>query len=110
MALNAGSLLQTMLGAAATAAGNDWAKVQDVATHELQIFAMRLVEIERALMSGQIKRPVAVQLVAMARNHMIATVALLSTMLIMAAQHALDAAVAAVVNTVNTSVGFQLVA
>jgi hypothetical protein len=106
--LNAGDLAKNMLSEGAKIAGAEWKDISEVATHEFTIFTQRIVEIAQGLASGQLTEEVSGMLLSMARNHMVATIATLTTKLAMAIQKIVDAAVKAISAIVNTAIGFPL--
>jgi hypothetical protein len=107
--LDPGALAQKMISKATNVAGADWADIAQVATHEFHVLGQRIVEIANAFDAGRLPQDVAIQLFAMARNHMIATIAMLSTKLVMMVQKIVDAAVSVIRSAVNTKIGFALV-
>jgi hypothetical protein len=104
------ALAETMrLKAAATAAAG-WQDIRETAEHEFRVLARRIDEIAGAVEQGQITKPeTAIRLFAMAKNHLVATLALLNTLVLMTAQKIVDAAVAAIRETVNSKIGFALI-
>jgi hypothetical protein len=106
--LNAGDLAKSMLSEGAKVAGAEWKDIRDVATHEFQIFTQRIVEIARGFASGQLTEEVSGMLLSMSRNHMVATIAMLTTKVAMAIQKIVDAALKVIASVVNTAIGFPL--
>jgi hypothetical protein len=106
--LNIGQLFNSILTAGRNAAGAGWTKIVSVATHEFQVIAHRIVQIGQALASGQSTKADAKDLMKLARNHVVATIATLTTLVLGTVQKIVNAALSAVSAAVNTAVGFTL--
>ena len=105
-----GALAEKMGLKAAEVAAGGWQDIKETAEHEFRVLAKRIDDIADAIQQGQIKKPeTAVRLFEMAKNHLIATLALLNTLVVMTAQKIVDAAVAAIREVVNAKIGFALI-
>lgn len=109
MPLNVNQLASTMLSGAATTAGNAWSQIQSAAVVEIRGLAQRLAAIAAAFVSGQITKDMARRHLRTARFHVIATIAMLTSVVEAAVERIINAALTAVRDAVNTAIGFTLV-
>lgn len=108
MALNVKSLATAMLGAAKGELSDHWPEVKDYATSEAKKTAETLALIERLSLTGQINVTQAKALLRMQRNSAQAVLLTIEGLGLLTVEAALNAALKAVRDTVNTAVGFVL--
>ena len=108
-ALKPGDLANQMLGEAARIGGQAWNDIKTVATIEFKSAGQHIVEIAEAVGKKDIDQATAVMLFSMVRNNVIATIAMLTTKVVMAIQHIVDAALAIIATVVNKAIGFKLI-
>jgi hypothetical protein len=107
--MNANTIATDMIAAAASAAQAQWASIREVATHEFRILSQRVTSVALAVSSGEMTRKVARLLLKTAQSQLVAVLAMLSTMVMAAAQKIVRAAIGAIKTAVNTAVGFALI-
>ena len=108
--MNVDTLAADMIASASNSIGASWKSIQEVAVHEFRMLATRIVNIATALASGEMKKSTASILFRSAKSQIVAVLALVSTMMAVATQKAVNAALAVVKSAVNTVVGFSLIA
>jgi hypothetical protein len=108
MALDLAAMETKMIAAAATTAGDQWTKIQSAATLEIRSLARTIVLISQAFLAGDISQSSAKRHLRAAREHMVATVAMLTTMVQAGVEKILRAVIAVVKESVNKAVGFVL--
>jgi len=99
-----------MATAAAGVLGSKWPGVRSFATTEFQKIAQTVASIGTQVASGEISTDQAAILLDMQENASRAVLASLEGMTLIAAEQAINAALAAVKGVVNTFVGFALIA
>ena len=107
--LNPEAVALSMTGAASQAAGAAWKSIKDVAAHEFQVLARRIVDIQIAVAAGSMKKSTASVLFQTAKSQLVAVLAMLSTMLVAGAKKVVNAALGVVKSAINTAVGFALI-
>ncbi len=107
-ALDVNKIFGDMVAGAATTAGTQWSAIGAVMTIELKAFAERMNEIANALAAQTISKETAEDLTRMARNHLIATIATLTVLVLAAVERIVDAALKAAAADVNAAIGFTL--
>lgn len=108
--IDANALAGEMIQTAKATAGATWKEIQDVAKHEFQVLGQRIAAISTALISGEIKRSTAKILMRTVSSQIVAVLAMLSTLVLAAAQKIVRDALNAVKSAVNAAVGFALIA
>jgi hypothetical protein len=108
-ALEVDRLLTSMLGAASKEAGAQWKDIRAIATIEFKTYAQRVREVVETYLGKKLKKETALMLMAMARNHLIATIAMLTVKTYAALQKIIDAATKAISQAVNARIGFGLI-
>ena len=108
MTLNVQNLLQSMLSQAQSTAASSWSQIASVATHEFKIAARRIIQIGQEVAAGRLTKSDAQSLMRLARNHMVAIIAALTTMVLKAVEKIVNAALAAIRTAVNTELSFVL--
>lgn len=106
--LDLNNLFNSMVTAAKISASAGWSQIVSVATHEFQVIAHRIVQIGQAFALGQIDKIDAQGLMKLAKNHIVAAIATLTTLVLATVQRIINAAMTAVRDVVNTAVGFVL--
>ena len=109
MALDVEALGTSMLTEAAKIAKGEWAGIRQAATIEIQGLAQRLVAITNAFLAREITKDMAVRHLRAARFHVIATIAMLTSMLEAAAEKIINGVLTVVRDTVNSAIGFKLI-
>ncbi len=107
--LNVQALGQSMITQAATIGKDQWDIIREAATIELQGLAQRLVAITNAFLGGQITKSMAKRHLRTARSQVIATIAMLTSMVEAAAEKIINAVLTVVRDAVNTAIGFTLI-
>ncbi len=110
MALDIGALLQAMSTAAAGVLQSKWPAVKSFATTEFQKIAQTIASIGAQVASGEITTDQAAILLDMQQNASRAVLASIEGMTLIAAEQAVNAALAAIKGVVNSAVGFVLIA
>ena len=110
MALNFDQLGASMLAEAARVAKDQWAVIRQAATIEIQGLAQRLVSITNAFLAQEITQTMAQRHLRTARNHVVAVIAMLTSMVEAAAEKIINATLTVVRDAVNTAIGFTLIA
>jgi hypothetical protein len=108
--LDVSTLLKDMLGAAKNSLGNKWPKVKDLATNSFKKLSQVLVDIETMKLAGTISNEQASLMLDMEKNTFKIVMLSVEILGILAVEDALNAALKVVKQTVNTAVGFALVA
>jgi hypothetical protein len=109
MALNVKSLAGAMLEAAKGQLGSHWPEVKDYATSEARKTAETLAMIERLALTGQINATQAKALLRMQRNSAQAVLLTVEGLGLLTVESAINAALKAVRDTVNSAVGFVVI-
>lgn len=107
--MDIGKLANDMIGEASRVAGNAWSKIQVIAINEFKTLANRIADISVALAAGQMKPATARILFRNARSQIVATLALLSTIIAAAAEKIVRSALNIIKGAVNGAIGFQLI-
>jgi len=108
MALNVKSLAAAMVAAAKGKLEDHWPEVREYAQTEARKTADTLASIERLLLTGQINTKQAKALLRMQRNSAQSVLLTIEGLGLLTVESALNAALGAVRDTVNTAVGFAL--
>jgi hypothetical protein len=108
MALNVSSLAKTMTEAAKGKLRDHWPEVKEFARAEAKKTAETLAMIERLALVGQINAKQAKALLGMQKNSALAVLLTVEGLGLLAVESAINAALGAVRDTVNTAVGFAL--
>jgi hypothetical protein len=108
MALNVSDLAKSMVGAAKGKLGEHWPEVKEYAKSEARKTAETLALIERLSLTGDINARQAKALLQMQKNSAQAVLLTIEGLGLLAVEAAINAALAAVRETVNGAVGFVL--
>jgi hypothetical protein len=108
MALDATSLVETMLTAAKGPLTADWKTAQPFAQTQFTNIAQQIVDIEAQAATGTLTKPQASLLLDMQKNASRAALLGVAGIGLLAAQDAINAALGAVATAVNTALGFAL--
>lgn len=108
MALNVSELGKAMLTAAKGKLSDHWPDVREYAKSEAKKTAETLAMIERLTLSGEINAQQGKALLQMQRNSTLSVLLTIEGLGLLAVESAINAALAAVRDTVNTAVGFAL--
>lgn len=108
MAIDADRLLTDMLDAAAQAAGKRWTKLKKDATSQLETLAALASEIEARKLAGTIEEDEAEMLVKVQANAARAVFAGIKGQAKLAAEAAINAALAVLRQSVRAATGFPL--
>ena len=108
MALNVSSLAKTMTEAAKGKLQEHWPEVKEFATSEAKKTAETLRMIERLALTGEINVKQAKALLQMQKNSALAVLLTVEGLGLLTVEAAINAALSAVKDTVNTAVGFVL--
>jgi hypothetical protein len=106
--LDAGALVGDMLRAAADVAKHQWPKIRDNVTPQFERLAEIGVDIEAKHLAGELDEDEAQTAVAMMKNTLIAVTAGAKGQAKVAAQAAINAALAVLTAAVNRAIGFAL--
>ncbi|PSL20952.1 hypothetical protein [Shimia abyssi] len=98
-----------LLNVARTTAGPLWDDIQQTASHEFRVLALRIRDIGEGVASGDVSRTAARILFRMAKRNLIATIAMLTIMIEAAAQKLVNAVLKEIKSIVNGALGFTLV-
>lgn len=101
-------ILTSMLGAAQGVFGEKWPDIKDYAETEFEKLAKTLVLIETLKLKNQISEGEASVLLEMQKNTARAVMLTLQGMSLLLVEQAVNAALAIVRDTVNTTLGFTL--
>ncbi len=101
-------ILPEMITAAKGVLGKKWPVIKDYAEAELEKLARTLTQIEALKLSGQISDAEASVLFEMQKNTTRAVMLTLKGMSLLIVEGAINAALAAVKDTINTALGFAL--
>ncbi|WP_380990336.1 hypothetical protein [Sedimentitalea sp. HM32M-2] len=101
-------LAPKMLQTASEIAGPLWAEIRTTATHEFKVLASRIREIGAAVAEGDLSKSAARILLRMARRNLIATLAMLTTMIEAAVQKLVNGVLAQIREHVNAAIGFAV--
>jgi hypothetical protein len=108
--LDIATLLESMGTAAAGVLQSKWPAVRSFATTEFQKIAQTITSIGAQVASGEITTDEAAILLDMQQNASRAVIASLEGMTLIAAEQAVNAALAAIKGVVNSALGFALIA
>ena len=108
MALKVGSLAKAMTEAAKGKLQKQWPEVKEFAKTESRKTAETLAMIERLTLSGEINVKQAKALLQMQKNSALAVLLAVEGLGLLMAESAINAALGAIRDTVNTAVGFVL--
>ena len=104
-----GAVVKSMAAAAEGVLQNKWPEVRSFATTEFQKIAQTVVSIGEGVAAGTISKEQAPILLDMQKNASRAVLAAVEGMSLIAAEQAVNAALGAVKQAINTFVGFPLV-
>lgn len=108
MALNVSSLAKVMTEAAKGKLQDHWPEVKEFARAEAKKTAETLAMIERLALAGEINVKQAKALLSMQKNSALAVLLTVQGLGLLAVESAINAALGAVKDTVNTALGFVL--
>ena len=108
MALDTSGLLSGMIDAARGALTDDWPEVRDYAESELRKFTEALTLIERMTAHGSMSPERARLHIDFQKSSMRAVLLTVQGLGVLAVENAINAAIDAVKDTVNTALGFRL--
>jgi hypothetical protein len=108
MALNVSSLAKVMTEAAKGKLQEHWPEVKEFARAEAKKTAETLAMIERLALAGEINVKQAKALLSMQKNSALAVLLTVQGLGLLAVESAINAALGAVKDTVNTALGFVL--
>lgn len=86
-----------------------WPTVKDFATFELKLLAQSLIEIQSLAVSGRISKAEARSLIRQHKNATIAVISGIEGMTLLTAEQAVNAAIRAIKQALNTAAGFAIV-
>lgn len=109
MSLDLEAISQSMLSEAAGTAKEAWVNIRQAATVEIQGLAQRLVSLTSAFLAGEITQTMAKRHLRQARLHVVATIAMLTSMVEAAVEKIINAALTVIRDVVNTAIGFKLI-
>jgi hypothetical protein len=109
MALNVGDLAKTILAAAQDSLKKSWPDVKEYAEAEAKKTAQTITMIETLFLAGKITKTEARIHLRMQKNSSISVLLAIEGLGILAVEKAINAAVRAVKDVVNTALGFSLV-
>jgi len=101
-------ILPGMIAAAKGVLGKKWTVIKDYAEAELEKLARTLAQIEALKLSGQISEAEASVLFEMQKNTTRAVMLTLKGMSLLIVEGAINAALAAIKDTINAALGFAL--
>lgn len=107
--LNPDVIVPRMIGQARDVAGPLWAEIRTAAQHEFKVLGDRISAIGKAVHAGEMSKSSARILLRMARRNLIATLAMLTTMIDAAVQKMVNAVLAEIKDHINTAIGFTLI-
>jgi len=105
--LNVSELIKEMLESAKKVLADKWPAVKDLATSSFKTLAQSLVDIEEMWLKGSITEEQAHLLLDMHKNTVKITLLSEEIIGIVTAEEAINAAIDAVRNAVNTAIGFE---
>lgn len=108
-AINVPQITNAMISAVKGVVGEGWPEVQAFAKAELKILAQSLAQIAVLRASDQITKSEAKSLLRQHKNTTVAVVAGIKGMSLLLAEQAVNKALKAVRDIINTSVGFPLI-
>ncbi len=98
-----------MIAAFKDTATQAWPVIKDFATIELKLLAQSLIEIQSLAASGRISRGEAKSLMRQHKNATIAVLSGIEGMTLLAAERAVNAAIAAIRQALNSAAGFAII-
>ena len=101
-------LLDSMMGAARESLVEDWPRARDYARPELKKLAQSLIDITRLAVIGKVNRQQAKALLRIHRNTTLTVMLTVEGLGVIAVENAINAALAAVRDTVNAVTPFRL--
>jgi hypothetical protein len=108
MSIDADQLFGQMVTAGALAFGAGWAEVEKFAKLEFKTLAQRIKEIGEGLAKNDFDVPTGKLLMAMQVNTAIATIAGVTTLLLLTVEAAINAVLATLKDAVNAALGVAL--
>ena len=108
MAANLQDVLKGFLSTAQHEAGTGWANIKSAVQAETKVFGQRLVQIKNGYASGEFTKADAKDFFSMILNNMIATIAMVTTLVWATVQKIINAAIAAVKTLINSFMKFSL--
>jgi hypothetical protein len=108
MALNVSSLAKTMTEAAKGKLQKQWPEVKEFAKAEARKTAETLAMIEKLALAGEVNLKQAKTLLSMQKNSALAVMLTVEGLGLLTVESAINAALGAVRDSVNTAVGFAL--
>ena len=109
MSLDVSALAERMLGAARDVLAAKWPEIEDYAEGETKKLAQSLAAIEKLRVRGQITEEQARLHLDIQKNASRTVLLTLEGLGLLAAEQAINAALTAVKDTVNTALGFALI-
>jgi hypothetical protein len=109
MALTTADILKPMLAAAERSLAADWGKARDYSGPEFKRLAASLVDITKLVAADKVNKRQAQALLRIHRNTTQTVLLTIEGLGVIAVENAINAALGAVRDTVNTAVGFKLV-
>ena len=109
MSLNVSALAERMLAAAQEVLAAKWPEIKEYADSETKKLAQSLVAIEKLRLSGQLTEEQARLHLDIQKNASRTLLLTLEGLGLLAAEQAINAALRAVKDTVNTALGFVLI-
>ena len=104
-----GELVESMMTAAKTSLGNDWAKAKTFAKPEFSRLARSLVDIGKLTANGDISAAEARALLAIHRNTTRTVLLTVEGLGLLAVEKAINAAIGSVKDAINTAVGVAVI-
>jgi len=109
MALKVSDLVSSMVKAAQASLGKDWPKARDFARPEIDRLARTLRDITQLAAAGKVNKQQARALLAIHKNTAQTVLLTIEGLGIIAAENAINAALAAVKEAVNAAAGVAIV-
>jgi len=109
MSLKISDIISPMVKAAASSLGEDWPEVKDYAVPELRKLAQSLIDITELRARDKLTQRQARSLIRIHKNTTMMVMLTVEGLGIIAVENAINAALKAVRETVNTFIGFKLV-
>jgi hypothetical protein len=110
MALDTGSLMQTMLGAAEGAFAGSWQDIKSYTVPELEKIASTIVSIEANVVAKNYTQQVADLILRMQLRATQSVIVATTGLLLLQVEQALNKILSAIASMVNTALGFPLIA
>lgn len=109
MSLKVSDLLPSMVSAAKDSLLEDWPKVQDFAKPELKKLAQSLVDISKLVVNGNVNKQQAKAILQIHKNTTLMVLLTIEGLGIIAVENAINAAIKAVGDLVNTAAGIKVI-